>query len=968
MDLSHGGHLTHGHPAVVLRPRVQGRGVRRAPRGRAHRLRGARAARAGASAEADHRRGVRLRAGDRLREVRRGRRRGRRRAHVRHRAHRGPGHRRAPQLSRPARTVRDDDDAQDAARAARRPRAVPRRAREGPRPHACSRASRAARSSTSSPRRRSRSPRRRRRSSSTYQRRIVENAKALAAALIARGFRLVSGGTDNHMLLLDVGARGITGKEAEKLLDSVGLTVNKNTIPFDSRPPMVASGIRIGTPAVTTRGMGVAEMELIGDADRADPRRARGRRGARGRPADGRRALRGVPAAGVTPRPAHAAAAAAVLAASLIASDPPKDLARRIRSLSHYAPQGLAVRRLGGSSTDFDRRYFILLEWARLRMPDGRRGPRRLPRRRAAGPRRVPDDLRVRAPPDARRPGPRPRRVAGPRLRAPPARGMARHPGAAGRRALRSEPESESEPRRRRREPPPPAPAPRGGAPRRGGGRRSRRGAVGAGRREDAPDVARARGVGDGRRAGPRRRLRPARSPPRPAGMDPVPRPRRRGGRGEPSASRPPGVACLRRRPVSTRGAGRTAAALLSVIALGLGAVRGPRADRADVVERLPRDLGPQGQDHLRALRRSAAAGLGPVAGVLASRVPARNPVPVRRPRLPRRRVGRPRRGGALPAHPGGDAARARGLAAPARRSAPGRALRRRGARSRPAALHRVARRTRGHSAVVLRAASRDVALGRRRRDRLGRDRAPRARLGARGRDEERGPLPRRGGARRRIMSRRGRRASRASEAGRRSPARPARSPSCLPASRRVRRPTGSGAAPRRSGTSTSASSRPRGGASSPPGWSRPPARRRSTSCSRPWRSSRRSPSSSRSDAALRGPTVSSRSPPAPPPRTLPAVARPLSGPSRDGPALPRPDRGRRARSRPSGRSSRRVSPGVSARSSRRPRQPRRCIQRIHATSHSVWIASRTTRTLDSGELNHRTGTSAIAMPRRRAR
>ena len=99
-----------------------------------------------------------------------------------------------------------------------------------------------------------------------YQARIVENAKALAAVLVARSFRLVSGGTDNHMLLLDVGERGITGKDAEKLLDSVGLTVNKNTIPFDTRSPMVASGIRIGTPAVTTRGMGVAEMEVVGDA------------------------------------------------------------------------------------------------------------------------------------------------------------------------------------------------------------------------------------------------------------------------------------------------------------------------------------------------------------------------------------------------------------------------------------------------------------------------------------------------------------------------------------------------------------------------------------------------------------------------------------------------------------------------------------------------------------------------------
>jgi glycine hydroxymethyltransferase len=96
-----------------------------------------------------------------------------------------------------------------------------------------------------------------------YQRRTVANAKALAAALTRHGFRLVSGGTDNHMMLVDVGARGITGKDAEKTLDRLRITVNKNTIPFDTRSPMVASGIRIGTPAVTTRGMGPAEMETI---------------------------------------------------------------------------------------------------------------------------------------------------------------------------------------------------------------------------------------------------------------------------------------------------------------------------------------------------------------------------------------------------------------------------------------------------------------------------------------------------------------------------------------------------------------------------------------------------------------------------------------------------------------------------------------------------------------------------------
>ena len=99
-----------------------------------------------------------------------------------------------------------------------------------------------------------------------YQKRVVENARALAAALTRRGLRLVSGGTDNHVMMVDVGAKGVSGKDTEKLLEKIGLTVNKNTIPFDTRSPMVASGIRIGTPAVTTRGMGVAEMETIGDA------------------------------------------------------------------------------------------------------------------------------------------------------------------------------------------------------------------------------------------------------------------------------------------------------------------------------------------------------------------------------------------------------------------------------------------------------------------------------------------------------------------------------------------------------------------------------------------------------------------------------------------------------------------------------------------------------------------------------
>jgi glycine hydroxymethyltransferase len=98
-----------------------------------------------------------------------------------------------------------------------------------------------------------------------YQRQIVANAKRLAAALTAAGFRLVSGGTDNHLMLVDVFSKGITGKVAEAALGKAGITVNKNAIPFDQNPPMVASGIRIGTPAVTTRGMGDAEMDTIGD-------------------------------------------------------------------------------------------------------------------------------------------------------------------------------------------------------------------------------------------------------------------------------------------------------------------------------------------------------------------------------------------------------------------------------------------------------------------------------------------------------------------------------------------------------------------------------------------------------------------------------------------------------------------------------------------------------------------------------
>ena len=98
-----------------------------------------------------------------------------------------------------------------------------------------------------------------------YQTRVVANAAALASALARNGFRLISGGTDNHLMLVDVGSQGMTGKECQAALDSAGITVNKNTIPFETRSPFQASGIRIGSPAVTTRGMGEDEMTDIAD-------------------------------------------------------------------------------------------------------------------------------------------------------------------------------------------------------------------------------------------------------------------------------------------------------------------------------------------------------------------------------------------------------------------------------------------------------------------------------------------------------------------------------------------------------------------------------------------------------------------------------------------------------------------------------------------------------------------------------
>ena len=96
-----------------------------------------------------------------------------------------------------------------------------------------------------------------------YARQVVSNAKTLADALVAGGVRIVTGGTDSHLMLVDVSSRGLTGKDVEIYLDEIGITVNKNTIPFDKNPPTIASGVRVGTPAVTTRGMKEPEMREI---------------------------------------------------------------------------------------------------------------------------------------------------------------------------------------------------------------------------------------------------------------------------------------------------------------------------------------------------------------------------------------------------------------------------------------------------------------------------------------------------------------------------------------------------------------------------------------------------------------------------------------------------------------------------------------------------------------------------------
>jgi glycine hydroxymethyltransferase len=99
----------------------------------------------------------------------------------------------------------------------------------------------------------------------TYGRQVISNAQALAARLVKHGFYIISGGTDNHLMLVDLRNKGLTGKDAQEALDASGITVNKNGVPFDDKSPLITSGIRIGTPALSTRGMRETEMELVGD-------------------------------------------------------------------------------------------------------------------------------------------------------------------------------------------------------------------------------------------------------------------------------------------------------------------------------------------------------------------------------------------------------------------------------------------------------------------------------------------------------------------------------------------------------------------------------------------------------------------------------------------------------------------------------------------------------------------------------
>ena len=264
MNLAHGGHLTHGHHLNFSGLLYTHRAVRSASGRSPDRLRGTRPARRGTPPGDDHRRRERLPARHRFCPHSGDRRSCRGRGLHRHGAHRWPCRSRDPSNPVP----HSDFVSTTTHKTLRGPRGGMVLCREqhakdldrrvfpgvqgGPLMHIIA-AKAVCFKEASEP------------AFAAYQRQIVANASRLAAALSTAGFQLVSGGTDNHLMLVDVFSKGITGKVAEAALGKAGITVNKNAIPFDKNPPMVASGIRVGTPAVTTRGMREAEMDLIGE-------------------------------------------------------------------------------------------------------------------------------------------------------------------------------------------------------------------------------------------------------------------------------------------------------------------------------------------------------------------------------------------------------------------------------------------------------------------------------------------------------------------------------------------------------------------------------------------------------------------------------------------------------------------------------------------------------------------------------
>ena len=271
MNLAHGGHLTHGHKLNFSGKtyNIVPYGVRKDDE-RIDYDELARLA-AGAQAEDDHRRRQRLSAHARFRALPPDRRFRRRAVPGRHGAYRRTGGRRPASQSLPVRRHRHLHHAQDAARPARRTHPLQREVRRGHRQDRLPR--HPGRPAGARHRRQSRGFQEAMEPGFVeYQKQVVANAQALAAGLMDAGFRVVSGGTDTHLMLVDVFSKGVRGKEAEAALDRARITVNKNAIPFDVNPPLNPSGIRLGSPAVTTRGFGEAEMREVAVSDRRSAR------------------------------------------------------------------------------------------------------------------------------------------------------------------------------------------------------------------------------------------------------------------------------------------------------------------------------------------------------------------------------------------------------------------------------------------------------------------------------------------------------------------------------------------------------------------------------------------------------------------------------------------------------------------------------------------------------------------------